>query len=151
VPSAVKYRPANVVAQSLVVQDKLTNCLRELVALPPALESTGAITLSFRYGSPYSFDRVGGSTKLMRGDVGDQRRLSSSIRSMARCSAQISGSGVGMTACRARLGHRDLTARPGASLLDRVAWSQIRRLYRFEEVQHMFRAQNRPQGEELVI
>jgi len=37
-PSAVEYRPAEFVPQALIVQDKLANRLRQLVALPAALE-----------------------------------------------------------------------------------------------------------------
>ena len=36
---AVEHRPADVVPQPLVVEYELANRLRELVALPPALES----------------------------------------------------------------------------------------------------------------
>lgn len=43
--SAVEHRPADVVAQSLVVEDELANRLRELVALPLALESPRGLTL----------------------------------------------------------------------------------------------------------
>src|SRR5438105_1110551 len=41
--SAVEHRPADVVPQPLVVEYELANRLRELVALPPALESPCAL------------------------------------------------------------------------------------------------------------
>src|SRR6185503_10121396 len=46
--SAVEDRPADVVAQPLVVEDELPNRLRELGALPPALESPCAVALALR-------------------------------------------------------------------------------------------------------
>src|SRR3982074_2459578 len=45
--SAVEHRPADVVPQPLVVEYELANRLRELVALPPGLESPCALALSF--------------------------------------------------------------------------------------------------------
>jgi hypothetical protein len=48
--SAVEDRPADIVPQPLVVEDELANRLRELVALPPALESPCALALAFRCG-----------------------------------------------------------------------------------------------------
>src|SRR5207248_182619 len=41
--SAVEHRPADVVPQPLVVEYELANRLRELVALPPALEPPCAV------------------------------------------------------------------------------------------------------------
>src|SRR2546422_7922226 len=67
--SAVEHRPADVVPQPLVVEYELANRLRELVALPPALESPCALALSFRRGSGCRLDRIGGRTELVRGDV----------------------------------------------------------------------------------
>ena len=47
--SALEHRPADVVPQPLVVEDELANRLRELVALPPALESRGdAVAVALR-------------------------------------------------------------------------------------------------------
>src|SRR5712691_182276 len=81
--SAVEHRPADVVPQPLVVEYELANRLRELVALPPALESPRALALSFRRGSTRGLDRIGGRTELVRGDVCDDRRLAGSERGMA--------------------------------------------------------------------
>src|SRR6266403_6223843 len=91
--SAVEHRPADVVPQPLVVEDELANRLRELVALPPALESPCALALSFRRGSTCGLDRIGGRTELVRGDVCDGRGLAGSERGMACCPTQVSGRG----------------------------------------------------------
>lgn len=149
--SAVEHRPADVVPQPLVVEDELANRLRELVALPPALESPCALALSFRRGRTCGLDRIGGRTELVRGDVRDRRRLTGSIRGMPCCPTQVSGRGVGMAGRRASLGHRDLAARPCPSLLNGVTRPRVRRLSLLEEVEDVLRARCRPQGEELMI
>src|SRR5262245_41610883 len=41
--SAVEHRPADLVAQLLIVQDELADRIRELLALPPALHLSGAL------------------------------------------------------------------------------------------------------------
>jgi hypothetical protein len=46
-PSAVEYRPADVVSQPLIIQDKIANRIWQLVALPAALEPAGTLALSF--------------------------------------------------------------------------------------------------------
>src|SRR5919199_676639 len=117
---AVEHGPADVVPQSLIVEDELANRLRELVALPPALESPCALGLSLRRGSTCGLDRVGGCTELVRGDVCDGRGLPGSVCGMPRCPTQVSGRGVCMARRRASLGHGDLAARPGAGQLDCV-------------------------------
>src|ERR1700736_4389191 len=81
--SAVEHRPADVVPQPLVVEYEIANRLRELVALPPALESPRALALSFRRGSTCCLDRIGGRTERVGGDVCDDRRLAGSVRGMA--------------------------------------------------------------------
>src|SRR5437867_5832172 len=118
--SAVEHRPADVVAQPLVVEYELANRLRELVALPPALESPCALALSFRRGSTCSLDRIGGRTELVRGDVCDGRGLAGSVRGMPCCPTQVSGRGVCMAGRRASPGHRDLATHPCPSLLNCV-------------------------------
>src|SRR2546430_6281650 len=87
--SAVEHRPANVVPQPLVVEYELANRLRELVALPPALESSCALALSFRRGSTCGLDRIGGRTELVRGDVRDRRRLTGSGSGIPGCTTQV--------------------------------------------------------------
>src|SRR5207237_9665089 len=96
--SAVEYRPADVVPQPLVVEYELANRLRELVALPPALEPPCALALSFRRGRTCGLDRIGGRTQLVRGDVRDDCSLASSISGMPGCPAQVRARGLGLAA-----------------------------------------------------
>ena len=86
-PSAVKHRPADVVPQRLVIQYEHPNHLRKLVTLPSTLESPCGLALSFRRGCTCCLDRIRGSAELMRGDVGDGRRLAGGVRGMPGCEA----------------------------------------------------------------
>jgi hypothetical protein len=79
-PSAVEYRPADVVPQPLVVKHEFTNRLRELVALPVAFESPGDPVLAVRCGSTCGLDCIGGCTEFMCGDVCDGPGLASGLR-----------------------------------------------------------------------
>src|SRR2546429_3263716 len=88
---AVEDRPADVVPQPLVVEYELANRLRELVALPPTLESPCALARSFRRGSTCRLDRIGGRTELVRGHVCDHRGLAGSVCGMPCCPTQGSG------------------------------------------------------------
>jgi hypothetical protein len=122
-----------------------------LVALPEALAPAGLLGLAFRRSRTRGLDRVGGGAKLVRGDVGDRRRLTGRIRGMARRAAQVPGRRVGRTGRRAGLGHRDRPARPGPRLLNGVTRPRVRRLRRFKEVQDVLRTHGRPQGEQVMV
>src|SRR5207249_8459090 len=104
---AVKHRPADVVPQLLVVEHELADRLRELLALPPAFESSCALALSFRRGGTCGLDRIGGRTEVVRRDVCDDRRLAGGVRGMAWRPSQIPGRGHCMASRRACLGHGD--------------------------------------------
>ncbi len=149
--STVKNRPTDVISQSLVVEDEFANCLRELIALPTALASPGAVALSFWRGSTHGLDRIGGRTQLVRGDVRDSRRLSGRVRGMTRCTMQISGRCHRMAARRASLCHRGLAACPGADLLDCLTWSRVISPIRLEEVKDVLGAARRPQREKSMV
>src|SRR5438876_10636052 len=123
--SAVEHRPADVVAQPLVVEYELANRVRELVVLPPALESPCDLALSFRGSSTCGLDRIGGRTELVRRDVCDGRGLTGSVCGMPCCPAQVSGRGHCVAGRIASLGHRDLAAHPRADLLDRLTRSRV--------------------------
>src|SRR4051812_16589115 len=109
----VEYRPADVVAQPLVVKYEITDRLRELIALPPALESPYGLTQALRCRRTWSLDRVGGRAKLVRGDVGDGPGLAGGVRGMPSCPAQVSGCCHRMAAGCASLHHLDLATHPG--------------------------------------
>jgi hypothetical protein len=149
--SAVEHRPADTVAQPLVVKDEVSNRLWELLALPLALQPTGAFDLAARRGRAHGLDRVGGRTEFMCRDVRDRRCLTRSVGGMASRPAQLSCGGIGGARRFTGLRHRDLSTRPCASLVNRLTRSLVRRSGRREEVHDMLRARCGPQGEELMI
>src|SRR5487761_1138459 len=56
-----------------------------------------------------------------------------------------------MASCRSCLGHGDLAACPGPPEFDCATRSRVLRPSRLENVQDVFRARCRPEGEEMVI
>ncbi len=57
----------------LVVQNELADRIRELPALPAALEPPGSLCLTFRRCRTCGLDRVGRGTELVRGDMRHHR------------------------------------------------------------------------------
>ena len=74
----------------LVVEDEVTNCLRELITLPLALASAGGLALFGRDGRADCFDRVGRRAEFVRGDVGDSPRLAGGVRRVPGGAARFS-------------------------------------------------------------
>jgi hypothetical protein len=70
---------------------------------------------------------------------------------MPCCPTQVSGRGIRMAGRRASLGHRYRAARPGLPEFYRATRAVVARARSLEVVQHVLRADGRPQGEELVI
>jgi len=149
--SAVEHRPADVVSQPLIIQDQRADRVRELFALPAALEPPGALTRAVRSGCTRRLDRVGRRSELVRGDVRHHCRLTGCICGMPSGSAQLSCRTHGMATRRTGLRHPDLAARPCPDLLDRLAGPPIRGLHRLEEVQNVLCARGRPQSEEPMV
>ena len=147
----VEHRPADTVAQPLVIQHKIANRLRQSLALPATLLATGTNALALRGCSPSRLDRVGSCTELVGCHVGDRRRLAGCVRRPPCGTRQVAGCGVGLACRRTRLGHRYLAAYPRPSLLHRTARSRIRRLGRLEKRQDVFGAFGRPLSEESMM
>lgn len=114
----VEHRPANVVSQSLIIQDKLADRLRQLFALPAAFPTTGGLALPLWRSCLRGLDGVGRSAELVGGNMRHGRRLACSERGVPSGSTQISGCRVGVARSRTRFSHRNLTSRPGASQCD---------------------------------
>src|SRR5438093_13317825 len=90
-PSTVEHRPADLVAQPLIVQNQFANRIRELFALPTALEPSGALGLTSGGGRTGGLDRVGRSTELVCGDMCHHRGLAGSESCVTSCAAPHSG------------------------------------------------------------
>jgi hypothetical protein len=149
--SAVKHCPADFVAQPLIVKHKLANRLRKLLTLPPALTTPRGLTLARLRGSTGGFDRIGGSTKLVRGDVRNSPSLACSVGGMPGSPTQISRRAHSMTARRTSLHHLHLATHPSASMLDRLTRSWVLWLSRLKKVKNVLRARCRPKSDEMMI
>ena len=149
--SAVEREPAQRVAQPLVVEDKFSDLVGELSALPLALEAANRLALVFRRRRSRRPDRVGRGTELVSRHMPHRRGLAGSVRGMPCCPTEVSGRGVGMAGRRAGLSPCDLTPRPGTPELDRPTWTVVLRPCPLEVVQHVLRAVGRPHREKTVI
>jgi len=107
----------------LIVEHKLANRLRKLVTLPPALPTPRGLRFARLLGRTGGFDRVGGGTKLMRGDVRNSSSLARSVCGMPGSPTQVSGRAHGVTAGGASLHHRHLATHPSAGVPDRLTRS----------------------------
>ena len=125
-------------ARPLAAGDELANRLRELVALPRALQAPRAVARFFRRGSRCGLEPAGGRIEFVRGGRG----LAGRAHGVPCCPAQVPGRGVGLAARRASRGHRDLATGPGAGLPDRVPRPGFLRPGRFEQVQDVLRARS---------
>jgi hypothetical protein len=84
--SAIEYEPADVVSQPLIVQNKITNCIRQLLTLPLTFQATCLVPFPLHNSCPYSPYCIGGCAQLM-------------CRNMRYCSS-LSG-GIGGLSCSA--------------------------------------------------
>jgi hypothetical protein len=135
----------------LVVEDELPDCRRQLVVLPLALSSPGGLARTRRRRGLCGFDRVGGRTEFVRGNVCNSPGLAGGVGGMPGGPTQISGRAHRMTAGGARLHHADFAPNPRPGVLDRSTGTLVLRLGLLEQVEHMLSARCRPQGEQMVI
>jgi len=149
--SAVEHRPADLVAQPLIVKHKLANRLRKLLTLPPALTTPRGLRPALLRGGTGGLDRIGGSTQLVCGNVRNSSSLARSVGGMPSRPTQISRRTHRMTARRTRLHHLHLATHPGAGMLDRLTRSWVRWLSRLEEFENVLGARCRPQSEKVMI
>ena len=148
---SIEHRPADLVPQPLILQDKFANRTRKLFALPTALEPPSALTLSSGGRRTSGLDRVGRSTELMCGDMRHHRRLAGCICGVPSGSSQLSCRSHGMATRRTGIGHPDLASGPCPNLLDRQTGPRVRGLLRLEEVQDVFCARGSPQSQEPMV
>jgi len=116
-----------------------------------AFGSSRGVTLAARYGSAHSLDGVGGSSELVRGDVGDGSGLSGRVGRVARCTGEVSCRPHGAATCGTGLHHGDLTAHPAPDGLDRLTRPSVVRLSCLEQREDVFGAGRRPQCEQVMI
>ena len=80
---AVEDRPADVIAQALVVDYELADRVGQLGALPLTLTSPGTFRLAGGHGGPDGPDGVGGGTEVVRGDMGNGSCLAGGVGGVA--------------------------------------------------------------------
>jgi hypothetical protein len=149
--SAVEHKPAQLVAQPLVVEHKFSDRVGELGALPLALQTAGLHAVVFSRRRPRSPDRVGRGSEFVGRHMAHRRGLGGSVRGMPCRPTQVSGRGVRMAGRRAGVSPRNLTPRPGTPEVDRPTWTVVLRPCLLEVVQHMLRAVSRPHREKTMM
>jgi hypothetical protein len=149
--SAVEDRPAEVVAQSLVVEDEVTDGVRELVALPAALGSPGGFSVAVRGCGTNGPDGIRGRTQLVRRDVRRGGGLRSGVGGVARRTPKVPGSGVRVTGGRPGDGHGDLAPGPRPGQLDGVLRTLVVRADPLEMLEDVRGAVGRPHRERVVV
>ena len=149
--SAVEGRPAQLVAQSLVVEHEFSDFVGELGALPTALQPAGLHAVVCSRCCPRRLDRVRGGSQFVGRHMAHCRGLAGSVRSMPGCTTQVSRRGVGVAGRGAGFCPRDLTPRPGTSEVDCPTWTIVLRPGLFEVVQDVLRAVSRPHRETTMI
>jgi hypothetical protein len=144
-------KPAQLVAQPLVVEHEFSDLLGELGALPLALQPAGDIALAFSRCRSRRPDRVRRSAELVGRHVAHRRGLAGRVRGVPGCPTQVPGRGVRMPGRRTGLCPAGLATSPGSPELDRPTWTVILRPCLLEEVQHVLRAVSRPDRQKAVI
>ncbi len=123
--SAVERKPAQLVAQPLVVEHKFSKLVGELGTLPLALQAASRFALVLGRCRSRRPDRVGRGTELVGRHMAHRRSLAGSVCGMPCCPTQVSGRGVRMAGRRAGLSPRDFTPRPGTPEGDRPTWTVV--------------------------
>ena len=149
--SAVERKPAQRVAQPLVVEHEFSDLVGELGALPLALQAASRLALLFGSRRSRGPDRVGRRSQLVGRHMAHRRSLAGSVRGMPCGPTQVSGRGVGVAGRRSGLCPRDLTPRPGTPEVDRPTWTVVLRPYLLEVGQHVLRAVSGPHLEKTMI
>jgi hypothetical protein len=149
--SAVEDKPAQLVAQPLVVEHEFPDLRGELGALPLALQTAGVRALAFSGRRARSFDRIGRCSEFVGRHVAHRRRLAGSVRGMPCCPAEVSSRGVRMASRVTSLSPRDLTIRPRTPEVDRPTRTVVLGPRLLEVRQDVLRAVSRPHRETTMI
>ena len=149
--SAPEHEPAHLVAHPLVVEHKLTDLIRELRTLPPALPAAGLLALVLRSRRAGGPDRVGRRTQVVRRHMGHHRGLAGGVGGFPRGAGRLPGRVVRGAGGRTGLRHRALAPRPGTRRFDRPARALVPGARLLEEVQDVLRAIGRPHGKKAMI
>ncbi len=147
----IEHRPADLVAEALIVEDELSDLIRELCPLPPAFPPTRFDLLACGCGRPDRLDRIGGSAEFVGRHVGNGSGLAGSVGGMSSGPAQWSRRAHGPSAGGPGLHHPQLTAGPGTYGFDALTRPPIGWPLRLEKWQHVLGAGRGPQCQEPVV
>ena len=148
---SVERKPAQLVAQPLVVKHKFSDLVGELSALPLALQTACLDAVVVSRGRSRRPDRVRRGSEFVGCDMAHRSGLAGSVRGIPCCTTQLPGRGVCVTSRGAGLLPRDLTPRPGTPEDDRPPRTIVLRSCLLEVLQHMLRAVSRPYREKAMI
>lgn len=130
--SISEYRPADVVAANLILQDDFSDLIRKLPALPVSFTQGRSGMVGF--GCPCGLDGIGGGTEIVLGDMAHAGRLASRESSKTSSFTQRPGRTHGVPAKRTGLHHRHLPTSPRACRLNRLAGTPVSWLLIFEQM-----------------
>jgi hypothetical protein len=149
--SAVKNKPAQLVAEPLVIEHELADLVGESGTLPPAFQTACLHAIGVDRRSARSLDGVRRCPEFVSSDVSHGRGLAGGVSSMPWSTTQISRRGVRMARRGASHSPADLAACPCTPEVDRSTWPVVVGPRLLEMVQHVLRAVSRPEREATVI
>ncbi len=133
----------------MIVEHEVSDFVWELVSLPLALDPAGFSVV--RIGRLRGFDRVGGSTEVVLGNVSYAGGLACGVGREARGSSKWARSGHGVTALRSGLHHRHLTPSPRSGRLDGLTRARVVWMFIFEEPKRVLGAVGGPDSQQSVM
>ena len=146
-----EHGPADPVPPTLVVEDEVSDRLRQLLTLPLAFATAGVFLVASWCGSAGRLDCIRGRAEVVLSDVRYATGLTGRVSGVTRRPSEITSRAHPMAACRPRLGHGDLAAGPRPDSSDGLPRTQVVGAHRFEERQDVFGASRRPERKESVV
>lgn len=117
--------PAELVAATLILEDQLSDLLRELLSLPVALPPPGLLLLSLGCGRHRCLDGVRRGAQVVGRDVRDHRGLTCCESCMPRRADVHPGCCHGMSTGGSGLAHPELAPHPRPDPVERLTGPQI--------------------------
>jgi hypothetical protein len=149
--STVEYKPADLIAQLLVIKYKIPDLTRKLCTLPCTLKAACFFSLTVRCRLTRSFDGVGSRSKLVCCDVRHRRRLTCCKCGVPGGSAQFSCRRLSVPCGSPGFRHRSSALSLGACQLDGLTRPFVIRLYFLKQVQDMLCTISSPDRKQMVI
>ena len=149
--SWLEHVPAQAVPQPLIVEDQVADPHGQSIALPCAFPPTGLDLVDTGACRLHRPDPVGRGTQLVSCHVRRRCRLRRGLGRVPGRATEVPRCRVGVARGRSRLGHRDLSPRPGTHELERVTRSIVSGSLALEQRKDMVGAVGGPKGEQVVV